>query len=196
MGILSVLAAGIFLWSIPDDVPAVEAVPSDDGLQKIAEQGKDRQKTVAKKENPVLVVRGAKLAASDKNPTNPFSMEHLTEAQEKERGIGAKVRDKPGLAGKGPVKANNSEAMKDVSAGKEHVQRSEGNVVENASSADNVKLVGILQTGDSSIAIISSNGRQISLAVGEEDNGVTLQSIAHDSVQVRFSSGQIINLKM
>lgn len=196
MGILSVLAAGMFLWSIPDDVPAVEAVPSDDDLQKIAEQGKDRQKTVAKKENPVLVVRGAKLAASDKNPTNPFSMEHLTEAQEKERGIGAENRGKSGLAGKGPVKANNSEAVKEVSAGKEHVQRSEGNVVENASSADNVKLVGILQTGDSSIAIISSNGRQISLAVGEEDNGVTLQSIAHDSVQVRFSSGQIINLKM
>lgn len=168
-----------------DDEPAVAF--TEPVHQEMAEDETPQKK--------VVPIRGAKLANSDKNPANPFSVEHLTEAQERERGLLNEGRGKSGIIGTDPTKANNSEAIGKASAGKKNSSgQGREQVVDDVSPAENIKLIGVLVSDDKGMAIIGVGNKQVSLAVGEEDGGVVLLSMDGNSAVVKDSCGQIHNL--
>lgn len=183
---LTAAAALGLMWSEAEE-PSTAPIVAEPVQQK-AEAGIGRQK--------VYTVRGAKLANSDKQVTNPFRVEHLTEAQEREQGLVGNSRGKPGIIGTDPTKAINSEAQR-ASAGKEESAKQGGDhVEENVSPAESIKLVGVMCSNDRSMAIISVDGRQFSMAVGEQTEGVELLSLDSNSAVVRDACGLVHNLNL
>lgn len=174
------------MWAETEE-PSTGPIVSEPVQQK-AEAGIGGQK--------VYTVRGAKLANSDEQVTNPFRVEHLTEAQEREQGLVGNSRGKPGIIGTDPTKAINSEVQR-ASAGKEEsAKQGREHVVENVSPAESMKLIGVMCSNDRSMAIIGVGGRQFSMAVGEQVEGVELLALDSNSAVVRDACGLIHNLNL
>lgn len=172
--------------------PAAEAIYMEPAQQEAVTD----VQAGAQPKKSVVTIRGAKLANSDKNPANPFSVEHLTEAQERERGLLGADRGK-GIIGTDPTKAVNSGAAGEASAGKKKSSGSGGeHVVEDVSPVENIKLIGVLGSEDRSVAIIGVGNNQVSLAVGEQDGGVELLSLSGETASVKDSCGKIHNLNL
>lgn len=184
------MAVSLYLCSPDEDKQSQDILSEEDIQTKVADDGME------KKPNPVLVVRGAKLAANDKNPADPFNPNHPVEAE-------SKAQEDNSLKGK-----VNSEAS-GTSAGKTQViqQNNGSRAVEGASAVgkndrllkentDVLELLGVMVSGDDKIALLNWRGRQFALGTGEMRDGITLVSVDEASAVILWEDEEkILNLK-
>lgn len=184
------MAVSLYLCS-PDEGGQYQEILSEEDIKtKVADD------SVEKKPNPVLIVRGAKLAANDKNPADPFNPSHPVEAEMKAQGNDL-------LKGK-----TNSEVSGALAGKTQVIQQNNGsNAVEGASSVgkndkllkentDVLELLGVMVSGDDRIALLNWRGRQFALGTGEMRDGITLISVNEASAVILLEDEEkILNLK-
>lgn len=190
VGLAGIMAVSLYLCS-PDEGGQYQEILSEEDIKtKVADD------SVEKKPNPVLIVRGAKLAANDKNPADPFNPSHPVEAE-------MKAQDNDLLKGK-----TNSEVSGALAGKTQVIQQNNGSkAVEGASSVgkndkllkgntDVLELLGVMVSGDDRIALLNWRGRQFALGTGEMRDGITLISVNEASAVILLEDEEkILNLK-